>query len=266
MEVGVIGAGVVGGSLISTFRENISCHVVDPKHKDHIPFTEMVNNIPLDIIFICLPCATEPDGSIDVNDLEAYLRVLSELNNPALVVIKSTITPYYLHRWKKRFTNLDWLYNPEFIRADHAEYDMANPVMHIIAGNPNLTSTLELFYIRNCDMGLAKMVQCELETASLVKYFINTWLATKVTYMNEFHKLFEDSGTSDSWDKFIQIITIDPRIGKSHVDVPGPDGEFGFGGFCFPKDTEALLEYAKHRGVDLEVLSAAIEKNKIIRD
>jgi UDPglucose 6-dehydrogenase len=221
----------------------------------------MVNNITLDIIFICLPCITEPDGTLDVTDLEMYLAALNNLNNPPLIVIKSTITPYYLKHFKRKFTNLDWLYNPEFIRANHAEYDMANPVMHVVAGDTILINTLELFYIKNCNIGPAKIVECDLETASLVKYFINTWLATKVTYMNEFHKLFKDSGSTDSWDRFIEIITNDPRIGKSHLNVPGPDGEFGFGGFCFPKDTEALLTYAKHRHVELDVLSAAVDKN-----
>ena len=103
------------------------------------------------------------------------------------------------------------------------------------------------------------------DKASLLKYTVNSFLATKVLFFNEIHDLFERLDTNMSWEDFISVIQLDSRIGKSHMQVPGPDGRYGFGGACFPKDTNALYEFSKSHGSDLDLLNKAIEKNNSIR-
>ena len=105
----------------------------------------------------------------------------------------------------------------------------------------------------------------DISSASLVKYTINTFLASKVIFFNEMHEVFNKLKSNDSWELFIKTLSLDKRIGKSHMDVPGHDGKKGFGGACFPKDTSALLKYAQDIGVDLDVLKIAINKNNKIR-
>ncbi|NJO64266.1 MAG: hypothetical protein HC836_40685 [Richelia sp. RM2_1_2] len=83
--------------------------------------------------------------------------------------------------------------------------------------------------------------------------------------MNELYKLHSCSGAESSWEQFTDMLRRDPRIGDSHLKVPGPDGYFGFGGHCFPKDTAGLLFYAQLLGIDLSVLNQAVRKNKEIR-
>ena len=83
--------------------------------------------------------------------------------------------------------------------------------------------------------------------------------------MNEIHELHKESHAQTTWDEFRQILATDPRLGPSHLMVPGPDGEFGFGGNCFPKDTKAFLKYADEVGVSLSILARAVFKNKRIR-
>lgn len=81
--------------------------------------------------------------------------------------------------------------------------------------------------------------------------------------MNEIYQLANALGADYkmvSW-----MATLDERIGDSHMRVPGPDGQLGFGGMCFPKDTSALLKYAEEVGVTLNVLDAAVKKNTILR-
>ena len=68
-----------------------------------------------------------------------------------------------------------------------------------------------------------------------------------------------------SWEQFIDMLTRDPRMGDSHMQVPGPDGKFGFGGHCFPKDTDAMLAYAKNKNIKLNLLKKAVEVNKKIK-
>jgi len=79
----------------------------------------------------------------------------------------------------------------------------------------------------------------DIGTASLFKYIVNSFLATKVIAMNQYRALADSMGLD--WSELAKMLAGDPRIGSSHLQVPGPDGQFGFGGMCFPKDIEALL-------------------------
>ena len=81
--------------------------------------------------------------------------------------------------------------------------------------------------------------------------------------MNEIYKLAEK--TNCDFGVVAGMVIADNRIGKSHMQIPGPDGEFGFGGMCFPKDTAALLKFAEEQNVELSVLKAAVKKNKLLR-
>jgi len=81
---------------------------------------------------------------------------------------------------------------------------------------------------------------------------INSYLATKVTFMNEFKSLATAYGID--WNTFKELSIHDPRIGQSHMDVPGPDGQFGWGGGCFPKDINAIIKEAIDLNIDFELL------------
>ena len=78
----------------------------------------------------------------------------------------------------------------------------------------------------------------------MVKYCINSFLATKVTFMNEMYDILKASKGCD-WNTFVKIISNDTRLGKSHMKVPGNDGMRGYAGSCFPKDTNALAWFAR---------------------
>ena len=81
--------------------------------------------------------------------------------------------------------------------------------------------------------------------------------------MNELYKVASTAGID--YNRIASMITMDSRIGGSHMKVPGPDGAMGFGGMCFPKDTAALLKWAEEYGQSLEVLNAAVKKNTLLR-
>ena len=102
-------------------------------------------------------------------------------------------------------------------------------------------------------------------SASLIKYTINSFLATKVVFFNEMFDLFNKMQVGENWENFISFISKDDRIGDSHMMVPGHDGRMGFGGACFPKDTSAIIKYANSLGVDLRILESVIKKNNEIR-
>ena len=103
-------------------------------------------------------------------------------------------------------------------------------------------------------------------SAALCKYTINSYLATKVIFFNENKDIFDKSETSEKWDNFTKLVSMDNRIGDSHMDVPGHDGRRGFGGACFPKDTSALLSYSQELKAEFKLLKNVININNHIRD
>ena len=108
-----------------------------------------------------------------------------------------------------------------------------------------------------------KIVKTGSKTAEMVKYFINTFLATKVSFANEMKMICD--GLNIDYDKVVEYSTYDERLGKSHWAVPGPDGKMGFGGSCFPKDINALIHLTGQLGLCPDVLLGVWEKNLEVR-
>ena len=109
----------------------------------------------------------------------------------------------------------------------------------------------------------AKIVKTGSKTAEMVKYMTNTFLATKVSFANEMKMICD--GLDIDYDKLVEYSTYDERLGKSHWAVPGPDGKLGFGGSCFPKDINALLDLANKFEIDVFTLDGAWETNLQVR-
>ena len=109
----------------------------------------------------------------------------------------------------------------------------------------------------------SKIIKTDSTTAELVKYVTNAFLSTKVSFANEVYELCGGMGLD--YDKIIEYATYDERLGLSHWGVPGPDGDFGFGGHCFPKDLAALLHLTEKLGTINNVLSATQETNNNVR-
>ena len=97
----------------------------------------------------------------------------------------------------------------------------------------------------------------------MIKYMNNCFFATKVSFMNEMYQIAEKIDAN--WDEAVSGFVSDGRIGHTHLGVPGHDGKFGFGGSCFPKDVQAMINFGETIGVDMEVLSAVWRKNLEVR-
>lgn len=137
--------------------------------------------------------------------------------------------------------------------------------MIIFGGDKNICSKVSKIYYEHSRCKTKEHIYVDLQTASFIKYSINTFLASKVIFFNELFSLYEEIGANDSWETVIHAISRDKRIGDSHMNVPGHDGRKGFGGACFPKDSLALLKFAKSLNIQLSNLEASIKKNNVIR-
>ena len=116
--------------------------------------------------------------------------------------------------------------------------------MHVFGGINADTDAVEKLYNEHSDCKECPVYKTDMVTASMVKYCINSFLATKVTFMNEMYDVLRAAKGAD-WNTFTKIIANDPRIGTTHMKVPGNDGQRGYAGSCFPKDTNALAWFAR---------------------
>jgi len=262
LKLGIIGKGFVGSAVANGFDKNCEQFIVDPKHTDNT--TEDLINQDTKLVFVCVPTPPNEDGSINVDIVKDVLIELSMRDYKGVVVVKSTIIPDYLHEFKKEF-DLKIVYNPEFLTEAKAHEDFINPNMQVLGGKWRDCEVVEKAYLRHSSVKIVPTFKTDLTTASLLKYTINSYLATKVMFFNDLHKLHKSGSSMVSWEQFTDMLTRDPRIGNSHMQVPGPDGELGFGGHCFPKDTQALLKYAQDKNIKLNMLKKAVEINKKIR-
>ena len=260
MKIAIIGFGFVGKATLNGLTNDVETLLIDPKLGTSSKELKAFNP---NFVFVCVPTPMGKNGSIDSNIIFDVIKDIEKYSPNTIAVIKSTITPDIVESILESKINI--VYNPEFLRERTADEDFINSKMIIFGGTTEYCKKTADFYRNYTKCKCNDYQFMPADKASLLKYTVNSFLATKVLFFNEIHDLFERLDTNMSWKDFISVIQLDSRIGKSHMQVPGPDGRYGFGGACFPKDTNALYEFSKSHGSDLDLLNKAIEKNNSIR-
>ncbi len=260
MKIGIVGYGFVGKALAEAFTDDVEIYKVDPKLNT---FINDLKDFQPNFIFICLPTPMNNDGSQDISILKDTLLELKNISLDQILVLKSTVHPGNIDEIKSIHPR--FIYNPEFLREKHAKEDFINSNLIVFGGDKETSNLVAEVYLNYTKCINKDYVFTDAITASLIKYTINSFLATKVIFFNEIKNLFESIDANESWENFIKYLSKDERIGSSHMAVPGHDGRFGFGGACLPKDTNALLSYVQTIKVDLNLLENVIKTNNKIR-
>lgn len=260
LKVGIVGHGFVGKATDWGFSKRTNKLIIDPIYDTNI---QQLSKFKPDLIFVCVPTPMCNNGVQDSSIIESVVEEITIQCNDSIVVIKSTVLPSTLKKLEK--FNKDLIYNPEFLREKNAKNDFMNAEMIILGGKKNIAKKVSKFYLDHSRCKTRDHIFMDIASASLLKYTVNTFLASKVIFFNEIYDIFEKIGIDDSWELFINALVRDKRIGKSHMDVPGHDGKKGFGGACFPKDSLALVKFAQNIGLELDVLKSVIRKNNEIR-
>ncbi len=271
MKAGIVGIGVVGGATMEVFSR---VHEIFPydKYKSGYNSEQHIRDLALNpkIIFLCVPTPMKPSGEIDyspinnslsflVNEVQKYGRNPGEV----LIVLRSTAVSGTTDNLAKKYP-FRFSFNPEFLTEKNALKDMENTDKVVIgANNSQDYQLIHDFY--SALFPDAKYIHVNTKTAEMIKYCANVMLAGQVSLANELYQICQATGVDYNTVK--GIISLDPRIGK-HIDVPGHDGELGFGGKCFPKDLNALIYLSRenmYRPYLLEEiwrLNEKIRKNK----
>ena len=262
--IGIIGQGFVGSAVREGMQNyyNVVAYDKDPnKFSNAESILDVVSKTKM--TFLCVPTPMRASGQCDLRILRLALDEISASAQTEnyIVVIKSTIPPGTTEQLNTEYSNLDIVFNPEFLTEANAVEDYKNQNRIIIGGDrPSSTYVKQIFAKAFPKVPIIKTSSTIAET---IKYVTNTFLSMKVSYANEIYQICK--ALDIDYDKVIEYARYDERLGNSHWSVPGPDGDFGFGGHCFPKDIAALQFVAKTYGIDSTMLDAAIAKNKMVR-
>ena len=260
MKIGIVGYGFVGKAVDYGFKRNIEKIIIDPKLDTSI--SNLKSHNP-EFIFICVPTPMNSDGDQDSSIIEKVLAEINKDYSESVVIVKSTVLPSIIEKLSK--SHKHFVYNPEFLREKTANEDFVNASSLILGGEPDDLKKVAELYNNHSDCKIVEVHETDVISASLVKYSINTFLASKVIFFNQLYDIYQALTPDIKWDEFITMINSDKRIGESHMDVPGHDGRLGFGGACFPKDTAALLSLSKDIDKEFSLLKEVIRINNNIR-
>jgi UDPglucose 6-dehydrogenase len=216
--------------------------------------TDMSAVTTADLVFLCLPTPQGDDGEADVSYVEGVIRdIRSLLPSGAVVVNKSTVPVGTAKKLTVLLNRGDVavVSNPEFLRQGTAVQDFLHPSRIVIGG----VDTDAVNRVAGAYGGInAPVLLMNWESAEMLKYAANTFLATKLTFINAMADICELVGADIN--EIAQGLELDPRIGAGMLQA-GP----GWGGSCFPKDTRALLNVAGDKGYDFELLRGVIKTN-----
>jgi nucleotide sugar dehydrogenase len=260
MKIGIIGQGFVGTAVNEGLKSFFQIETFDINKKSTCNSLEELSK-KSDVIFVCLPTPMEQNGDCHLDIVENTLLGLDLAEECKTIVVKSTIPPGTTEKWNKKFNYIQVVFNPEFLTEANSIEDYKNQNRIIIGGPRPATTKVKRIFTKVFPK--VPIIKTGPTTAEMVKYFANCFLATKVSFANEMYQIC--NGLNIDYDKVTEYVKYDERIGNTHLNVPGPDGDFGYGGHCFPKDVGALISLAHNLNVSPRILTATECKNNDIR-
>lgn len=297
MHIGIIGTGYVGlvtGACFAEFGIFVTCVDRDEKKikslkKGKVPFyepgldelvqrnmkqgrLEFTTNIgeAVDtslVVFIAVGTPPRGDGSADMKYIDEVAgEIAAHIKGYKVIVTKSTVPvgtgkriKEIISKNRKEKVDFDIVSNPEFLREGAAIEDFMRPNRVVIGTDSQQAAAIMKDLYKPLYLIETPFVITNMETAELIKYASNSFLATKVSFINEIANLCERVGADVNM--VAKGMGLDQRIGSKFLHA-GP----GFGGSCFPKDTKAILKIAEQHGTEVGVIKAAIAANERQRE
>lgn len=263
MIIGVVGGGVVGRAIARSYFEFCETRVfdIDPNRATHT----YEQSLEADVIFLCLPTPAVKSGmGINTSVLDAFFN--ANVGSAKNFVIRSTTPIGYTKRTAETYRLPNLLHSPEFLTSRCSMVDAMMPSRSLIGvplflnrGTDSQMTLLKLYKKRFPEAYLEVFTSDETEA---VKLFTNAFFADKIAIMNEFKTLCDKLGLS--WGDVRNAMLMDGRIHPSHTQVPGPDGQLGFGGSCLPKDLSEMCRMMQELDVPAPMCLGAFIRNSTL--
>ena len=265
MSVSVIGLGFVGGSMKKSFEmKNCAVKGYDKYKENTDSFEDCLSS---DVMFLALPTIFDEEKmSYDKSCIHEICGQLVEAKYNGTIVIKSTVEPTTTVSLSEKYPSLRFIHNPEFLTAATAFEDFHNQKHVVLGKGPNSTDDdmFILYQFYSSYYPEAEISMCSSTESESMKSFVNCFYSVKVQFFNELYLLCEKIGCD--YDVVKNLMLKNKWINPMHTDIPGPDGKLSYGGYCFPKDTNALLNHMKRENTPSMVLEATVLERNIMRD
>ncbi len=234
-KVGIVGNGFVGNAIHQGIKEHFDVLVYDSNPKRKINTFARLNEALF--VFVCVPTPMTESGDFDLSIVK---DVASRFITPKVLIIKSTITPSAAEELVNKYPMHAFVFNPEFLTERTAVKDFQNPSRIVLgSNNEQALQEVEKMYRVIFPSRLVEIIKTDVATACFIKYFSNCFFAAKVSLMNEFRQIADTAGID--WNTALNGLLSSGWVNPMHTLVPGPDGDYGFGGKCFPKDINAFM-------------------------
>lgn len=272
-KVGIVGQGFVGSAVKAGFEHVTTVLTYDKfqTSKSNSTLENIVENC--EIIFVCIPTPMVLEtgeahtGFVeevvkDIDDIAQELYRANVITHSPTLVVKSTIPPGTAEKLDAMLSICTVAFNPEFLTEANAinDFMFQDRIVLGASSNHNISQLVNLYKYAFPN---ATIYETSATNAEMIKYVANCFLAVKVSFANEMYNLCQEVGAD--YDEVVGGAKLDKRLGASHWQVPGPDGDRGFGGHCFPKDMEALKYVATQHNLQLPVINGAIFTNNAVR-
>lgn len=242
LSIMIVGYGYVGTAISEVFKED-DLAIVDPKY-NHNKIADYKNK-KFDIIFVCTDTPLKEEFKI----LDSVLGELNATFKNTCVCCKSTATPAFYRKAEKKYKNIKIVFSPEYLSHWNNINDFKNQKFIIVGGDP-VASMNVCMLLRRRLTNVNSIHVTDIATAALVKYAENAFLSLKITFANELYKAHKNLKCESSFEELTTLLGLDERIGHSHLQVPGRDGKFGWGGHCFIKDNFEFIKFTKSKLMD----------------
>jgi len=264
MIVGIIGNGFVGKATFQLKCKDIDILAYDINPESCVPKDLVLADMnKCELVFISVPTPMSKNGSCHLNIIESVLRDLASIDYKGFIVLRSTVPVgtcdklncYFMPEFltEKNFiddfiNNKDWMFGLLGKPEDEQMKEKISTLFSLAHANDRIKHN-NLHFITN-------------KEAEMIKMFKNCYLATKVSFCNEIYQFCEQKQVN--YEVVRALSTADERILPSHTRVPGHDGQKGFGGTCFPKDTSSLRYEMQQANMTPYILNAIIERNELV--
>jgi UDPglucose 6-dehydrogenase len=260
MKIGILGMGFVGGTTAKVLSKAHEILPYDRYKKEYQNPTILRES---EVAFICVPTPMKRSGEIDSSAIYHSIGVLENVLGDVkpLIVIRSTAVSGTTDELAKKYPSFHFAFNPEFLREKYALEDMLN-TDRVLIGADNQEDYKKVEQVYKPIFPNAEYIHQTRREIEMVKYASNVMLTSQIAIANEVYQICQAFGIDYGVIK--DIVLKDNRIGRN-IQVPGPDGQLGFGGKCFPKDLNALIYLSTKKGYDPHLLKEVWRLNKRVR-